>query len=349
MSRTKEVTLGADVEVFLAINNEETTDNAKYADKAITAMYGMDINSDQRTILVGDLIAAKKDRKVASNHTLRKKYLKLIRQNNKIIPCVGLFPGTKTKPHRPKGWGEGYAIQEDNVMLEFNIPATKSASSFYQTMQHVTKLVTLLCKTKDLIPMWDKSEHNFAVADLKSPQAMTFGCDPDLNAYTGGVQRNAPPDFGRLRTCGGHIHIGGDFNCPDFVVVLFLELAFATYYGCSFVVDNTDKRHMWYGQPGTFRTKPYGIEYRTLSNNWANNMSTRDIGKISFSVASLVTLTPAVTVQKWFRSIDWVMFRKLLVDFNPNANEISEKALNKWHEDWGHIAAQAEKIPLHKF
>lgn len=36
----------------------------------------------------------------------------------------------------------------------------------------------------------------------------------------------------------------------------------------SLLFDNDNKRRQMYGQPGSYRPKPYGVEYRVLSNKW---------------------------------------------------------------------------------
>ena len=64
----------------------------------------------------------------------------LVNEKNTVIPCVGLVKGTKEKPHRPKGMPKGYAVQEDNVMLEFNVPPVRSdgrktVNRFYVSLQ----------------------------------------------------------------------------------------------------------------------------------------------------------------------------------------------------------------------
>jgi hypothetical protein len=70
-------------------------------------------------------------------------------------------------------------------------------------------------------------------------------------------------------------------------------------------------RARWYGQPGIFRPKPYGIEYRTPDNNWTSDTtSVESVAIYGMSVAEFLTNTPADRLQAIFRSIPWVEVRK---------------------------------------
>jgi len=303
MTRSKLVTVGADIEVFVAKRVlKEVTKKERYLDEA--------------------------HQEVRVRPVTRKRI-----SNGDIIPCVGLFPGTKEKPHRPKGWPEGYAIQEDNVMLEFNIPPAKSPGDLIAIIENARSYVDALCEKKDLIPVWSKPEWNFRPIDLTTPQAKLFGCEPDLDAYSGGVQRDSIPNFGFNRTCGGHIHIGGDFNCPDFVAVLFVELVIAMYMGVHFVTDPKSMRSQWYGRPGVYREKSYGLEYRTLSNQWASNQyGVNDLAGIIFRIANVLVSNSAKTLQGWFRRIEWTQVQKVLMTPATKDKQKYHDQQVKWQE-----------------
>jgi len=301
MTRIKQVTVGADVEVFVAATETKTVMKAERF-----------VDPDQEIQI----------REVPHQKMIPKG----------IIPCVGIFPGTKAKPHTPKHWAPGYAIQEDNVMLEFNIPATTSSNGLLTTLQNAKNYVTAICAEKKLIPMWEVPEHQFKPIDLTTPQAKLFGCEPDMDAYTGGIQRDTVPSFGRYRTCGGHIHVGGDFNCPDFVAVLFLELILSLYLGSSFVYQAGTQRAKWYGRPGVYRSKPYGIEYRSLNNSWLHNAyGMQDMATILFKVGEMLIANDANTLQQWFRRVEWTMLQDALLKSGDRGKDGRMKNNQRWH------------------
>jgi hypothetical protein len=80
-----------------------------------------------------------------------------------------------------------------------------------------------------------------------------------------------------MRTAGGHVHVGGFFtNNPHSPVQMgmsaYLSRLLDRYLGVySILWDKDDNRRSMYGQAGCFRPKPYGMEYRSMSNAWTFN------------------------------------------------------------------------------
>ena len=336
MNRSKIVTTGADIEVFVAKAKLSTVKVRKSPDDMLQEF--AESASPTATEDIIKWVQADKKRGLSAT---KQKRLKV----GPIIPCVGLVQGTKTKPWHPHGWPKGYALQEDNVMLEFNIPVTHTASQLVDVIQTARNLIMIQCDQIEIMPVWDHQEHKFEPIDLTSPQAQQFACDPDLDAYSGGVQRDSPPDFGVYRTAGGHIHLGGDFNCPDFVAVLFLELAIALILGGRFVHQPESQRAKWYGQPGIYRVKPYGIEYRTLSNHWAcSPYGLNDLAPTIFNVGEMLCKTSAAQLQQWFRQVDWTVLHEALttivVKETPGEVKTNVKGM------WSHLRDQAQQLKL---
>lgn len=183
----------------------------------------------------------------------------------KLMASCGLIGGTKAEP-QPLPLGPGYAVQEDNVAIEFNIPPASNAEEFQSsikgTLKHLMERVDVMYGFKIL----NLSAVSFPKDQLESPAAQEFGCDPDYNAWT--LKRNPKPkaEDECLRSCGGHVHVG--FENPRFDKIKLIR-AMDLFLGVpSTLMDKGHLRRSLYGKRGAFRDKSYGVEYRTLSNFW---------------------------------------------------------------------------------
>ena len=156
-------------------------------------------------------------------------------------------------------------LQEDNVSLEFNIPVCNKIQEFEQAVTTINREVYHTLRhlgysiSKDCGVSFDKNE-------LTHPNALVFGCEPDFNAWL--MKENEKPHAKdeNLRTCGGHIHVGTDIPMVTGIQLMDLFLGVP-----SIILDNTPssiKRRELYGKAGAMRPKPYGFEYRVLSNFW---------------------------------------------------------------------------------
>lgn len=107
---------------------------------------------------------------------------------------------------------------------------------------------------------------------LTHPDATKSGCNPDFDAYT--MQENIAPDFTatNIRSCGAHIHAALDGVSP-FEWAKWMDLLVAIPLLC---VEKESTRRQMYGASGCLRVKPYGGEYRTLSNVWLEDEALRE-------------------------------------------------------------------------
>ncbi|MCS5736868.1 putative amidoligase domain-containing protein, partial [Herbiconiux daphne] len=168
--------------------------------------------------------------------------------------------------------GDDNRIQEDNVLIEYDINPHKEFDTFNDNLNRGIAACYELAKPLGMSIAEGICSHVFTEAEIKSfhESALVFGCEPDYNALTG--MRNPKPaaaDLG-LRTCGGHIHIG--YN--DVIEVTgdnqkILGVMCDYFLGLpSLLLDKDDRRRELYGKAGACRFKDYGIEYRSLSNFW---------------------------------------------------------------------------------
>lgn len=186
-----------------------------------------------------------------------------------FVSVEGLLGGTKENPIPITE--EGHAIQEDNCSAEFNIPACRNADDMHNHIQFVLDYINNKIKSKGLVVTTEASVI-FDKKYLQSEQALTFGCEPDINAYT--LNSNDIADTtGDMRSAGGHIHVG--YNNPDLETSIELIKALDLFLGIpSMIMDKDTRRKELYGKSGAFRIKDYGCEYRVLSNFWIFNKET---------------------------------------------------------------------------
>lgn len=107
---------------------------------------------------------------------------------------------------------------------------------------------------------------------LKHPDAFLSGCNPDYSGYT--EKENIAPDFKNMdgtRSLGGHIHVGDNIDPYNFArwMDLFVGLPMM-------LLEPINNRRSMYGGAGCLRVKPYGAEYRTLSNIWLDSTERRE-------------------------------------------------------------------------
>lgn len=184
-----------------------------------------------------------------------------------LVSSIDRVGGSKYNPRPLEELGDGYAVQEDNVAVEFNIPPADTADDFVakikKTVDHLREMVDL-----QGLHFSRLSAAHFPVEQLQDPRALEFGCEPDFNAWTG--RKNPRPKAAdkTLRSCGGHVHIGGLKEVSEKHVRRVIQFADLTMGVPSVIVDKGDLRKQLYGKHGAFRLKSFGGEYRTLSNFW---------------------------------------------------------------------------------
>ncbi len=186
-------------------------------------------------------------------------------RNEQVYPAIGLIGGNKDSPKVC----DGGALQEDNVMAEFNTDPVTNVVDFLDKIDRVYKQVEVIANDNDCTIGIHASKNLHPMILLGFPKAKEFGCDPDFNAYT--MRTNPTPDpESRLRTCAGHIHIGYDVeNGHSLEHSAELTRYLDAYVGTYCVLMDEDKRRMSrYGRAGAFRPKQYGTEYRVPSNFW---------------------------------------------------------------------------------
>ena len=181
----------------------------------------------------------------------------------------GLIPGSKENPFRV----ECGAVQVDGMALEFNIDPARNADEFTRNIQMVMGQLAEMVPDYDIhcVPTAKFSKKTW---DNTPKEAKIMGCDPDFNAWEDGAVNPKPNGEVDFRTAAGHIHIGwtkdmdiNDAGHREACIMLTKQLDVLLGIP-SLLIDKDTKRRQLYGQFGSYRVKPYGVEYRVLSNFW---------------------------------------------------------------------------------
>lgn len=180
------------------------------------------------------------------------------------VSAIGKVGGTKASPLPVYGG----ALQEDGVLAEINIEPSKNVQEFIFNIESVMQ--ALQDKVGNGVQLRAISYDTLPEEELDDPAAWEIGCDPDLNAWTG--YPNVPPfcyDDG-TRVAGGHVHVGYENPSEEVSTQIVKMLDYCL--GLPSLIEEPDtSRRKLYGQAGSCRFKPYGVEYRALGNYWLNS------------------------------------------------------------------------------
>ena len=189
----------------------------------------------------------------------------------KIISSDGIIPGEKGKPYRSEDMPEGFGLEVDNILGEFNIPPCTTKEQWLHNINYMKDYIRNF--VKKINPNYDILSIASAHIDedqLQSDVARLFGCSEDYNVYTERVNEKPEGASTNLRSTGCHIHFGYPQNtlATSFTLLKYFDM----YLGIpSVVLDPDTERRSLYGKAGCFRLTDYGVEFRVLSGRFIAN------------------------------------------------------------------------------
>lgn len=238
--------------------------------------------------------------------------------SGEIISAEGLIGGTKKEPFKLER--KGCALQEDNVMAEFNVNPTNNPQDMYEDIVYVLNTIT-----NRLPEGFDIEVAASAIIPnefLQTQQAQEIGCDPDFNAWLDCT--NIPPEIeslNGLRTCGGHIHIG--YDNPNKTTSIALIKALDLFLTLPSIIKDTDsRRREVYGKAGAYRIKSYGVELRTLSNFWI-----KDLESVKFVFNAVAK---AINFVNEGKLISISTAQKIVYAINNQDKQVAEELINEY-------------------
>lgn len=210
-----------------------------------------------------------------------------------VVSAVGMIPGEKGNPYRSDDMPEGFGLETDNILAEFNIPPVNKKEDFIDNILFMQKYIDKFVKNIDPdFGIECISSRIVPDSELKTPQAKEFGCSVDYNVYTCKANPKPKGTSTNLRSSGLHIHIGYDNPNIEYSTMLIKYLD--AYLGVpSILIDQDTKRRSLYGKAGCFRLCGYGCEYRVLSSTMMNS-----IENLEFVWRQLIRAIAAFEFQK---------------------------------------------------
>ncbi|MEG1495443.1 MAG: hypothetical protein RR406_04015 [Bacilli bacterium] len=191
-------------------------------------------------------------------------------KTNKVVSAIGIIPGKKGTSYT-KGMPEGFGVELDCILGEFNIPPCTSENDFVGAIKYMKEWIRSWIKHYDSdLDVRCAASMDVPEDQLKDSQAHEIGCMPDFNAYT--ERENIKPEryLNNKRVAGMHIHLG--YSNPDIDTSIKLIKFFDLCCGVpSILYDRDTFRRTLYGKAGSFRLPKYGAEARCLSSYMLND------------------------------------------------------------------------------
>lgn len=196
------------------------------------------------------------------------------RKTKHKISAHDLVPGTKQEPYKLPNGG---SVQADGTAIEFNTVPAESAKEFADNVLSALNDVRKMVDNRFEFVFLPTVKYAPLYYSKIPDNAKELGCDPDYNAYTGAPNPRPIPPIETLRTGAGHLHVGWTDGIENPLnpghmkdcMLLVKTMGEYHYYESKFWAQPGEAlRRRMYGARGAFRPKPYGVEYRSLSNSW---------------------------------------------------------------------------------
>lgn len=93
----------------------------------------------------------------------------------RVVSAIDKIPGTKEKPYT-EGLPDGFGLQTDNILAEFNIPPETNLKAFINNINYMKNVIRTRLQTIDEdLDILCVASAKAPVKELKDPQAKMFG------------------------------------------------------------------------------------------------------------------------------------------------------------------------------
>lgn len=175
--------------------------------------------------------------------------------------------GTKDEP---EDLGNGFALLNDNILIEGNVPPARNKEEFIENMTKLWNMMNARAERRLAhLENWDVMTISNEL--MQTDEAKEFGCSSFRDAWNDLVEIDTPQLTSFSRPAGCHIHIG--FEDPKYLTDSFKQAVvrafdiFVTIPAIAETGQNYRTNNM-YGILGACRIKSYGVECRSLGGTF---------------------------------------------------------------------------------
>lgn len=191
----------------------------------------------------------------------------LLARDGKYVSAIGVVAGNTDNRIKVSG----HEFYYDNVLAECAVKPGATRAEAVANVRECLRIYARIVRPHRLAP---RASHTYPDDQLRHKHAREVGCNKEWCAYT---LRIIPPPKKLMaqsgfRTAGAHVHLGGGgplrnaWEKPFVVYMLDLFLALPSVFLDK--DESSPARRRMYGQAGSHRDKPYGLEYRALGPFW---------------------------------------------------------------------------------
>lgn len=181
-----------------------------------------------------------------------------------VVSSKRFTVGTKTEP---EDLGEGFALLNDNILIEGNVPPSSTKEEFIENMTTLWNFMNDRAQAR-LAHLENHDCLEISEALLDTDEAKEFGCSSFRDAWNEGIEIETPQLNGNMRPAGCHIHIGIEDASESLKMAIvrafdmFVTLPAVEKTGMNYRTSNL------YGILGACRIKSYGVEARSLGGTF---------------------------------------------------------------------------------
>lgn len=172
--------------------------------------------------------------------------------------------GTKDEP---ENLGDGYAILNDNILIEGNVPPASNKEEFVNYMNKLWRVMNERAESRNA-HLHNSDCETISDALMETDEAKEFGCSSFRDAWNELVEIETPQLNCNVRPAGCHIHIGVESASDSLKMAIvrafdmFVTLEAIKTTGMNYRTSNL------YGILGACRIKSYGVECRSLGGTF---------------------------------------------------------------------------------